>query len=249
MSVLVEICCGSVEDVVEAERGGANRVELCSALPLGGLTPSAASIFEAKRLTKLPIMVMIRPRWGGFCYSATDFAVMEREIELAGELGADGFVFGCLDGEGLIEEKRTSVLVRRAGNLPSVFHRAFDVTTDPLRALDTLIDLGVTRVLTSGQQRKSLDGAPLIRELIERADDRIEILCGGGVRRENVAELIAKTGCRQVHLSVHRRMLDTSTYANRAISFGADSLPPDDCVDIIDASAVKAVVEVTRTFT
>ncbi len=152
MSVLVEICCCSVEDVVESERGGAQRVELCTALPLGGLTPTAGTISEAKRLSKLPLMVMMRLRSGGFCYSEAELATMERDMDLAAELGADGFVFGVLTANGLVDKANTKRLVNRAQGLPTVFHRAFDVTPDPFEALETIIDLGITRLLTSGQK-------------------------------------------------------------------------------------------------
>lgn len=242
MGVLVEICCASVDDVIESEKGGAQRVELCSALPLGGLTPTAGTITEAKRLSKLPLIVMMRLRSGGFCYSEVEIATMERDMELAVELGADGFVFGILDGNGKIDEPRTKRLVARAGSLPTVFHRAFDVTPDPAEALETLIDLGITRLLTSGQRSRSLEGAELIRTLVEQADGRIEILPGGGVRLENVAEIVERTGCRQVHLTAHKSRLDTSTYANRSIAFGSDSAPSEDHVDVIDSSTVAAIV-------
>jgi len=242
MGVLVEICSCSVEDVLESEKGGAQRVELCTALPLGGLTPTAATIFESKRLSKLPLMVMIRLRSGGFCYSEVELATMERDIEVATELGADGFVFGVLTEKGFVDRKRTKRLIERAGKLETVFHRAFDVTPDPFDALETLIDLGVTRLLTSGQKAASLQGAPLIKQLVERADRRIEVMPGGGVRVENVAEIVGITGCRQVHLTAHRGHLDTSTYANRSIAFGSDSAPSEDRVDVIDPAVVAEIV-------
>ena len=242
MGIVVEICCGSVEDVVESERGGAQRVELCSALTLGGLTPSAATVAEAKRLTKLPLMVMIRPRGGGFCYSETELSTMEREIDLAGELGADGFVFGVLTEEGTVDLPRTGRLVKRCQGQPTVFHRAFDVTPEPLEALEAVIDMGMTRLLTSGQKQTSLEGAPLIRELVDRSMGRIEILPGGGVRVHNMAEIIRATGCGQVHMTAHKGHFDKSTYSNRAIVFGSSSAPSEDRVDVVDYSAVAAIL-------
>ena len=246
MGVLVEICCGSVEDVIQAEKGGAHRVELCSALALGGLTPSAATIIEAKRHTKLPVMVMIRPRSGGFCYSEVEFSTMEREMEIAAELGADGFVFGVLTPEGQVDVRRTKRLADHAHGLPIVFHRAFDVTPDPFEALDQIMDIGMTRLLTSGQVPKSLDGASLIRSLIQRSGGRIEVMVGGGVRIGNVAEVVQQIGCRQIHLSAHSQHIDTSTYANRAISFGASLSAPEDHVSVVDYSVVAAIMQVAR---
>jgi copper homeostasis protein len=242
MGVLVEICCGSVEDVLESAKGGAHRVELCSALSLGGLTPSAATISEAKRLTKLPLMVMIRPRGGGFCYSEAEIDTMEREIDLAGELGADGFVFGVLSESGIVDTARTGRLVKRCQGQPTVFHRAFDVTPEPFEALEAVIDLGCTRLLTSGQKQNSLEGAPLIQELMDRSMGQIEILPGGGVRVHNMAEIIRSTGCTQVHMTAHAGHFDTSTYANRSITFGSNSAPSEDRVDVVDYSVVAAIL-------
>jgi copper homeostasis protein len=244
MSVLVEICCGSVKDVVESEKGGAQRVELCTALPLGGLTPTAGTISEAKRLTSLPLIVMIRLRSGGFCYSEAELSTMERDMDLAAELGADGFVFGVLCPDGTVDRIRNSRLVKRANGLPTVFHRAFDVTPDPFEALESIIELGMTRILTSGQKSASLEGTELIRQLVERANNRIEIMPGGGVRSENVARIVSLTGCNQVHLTAHKSHLDSSTYANRKIAFGSDSAPSEDRVDVIDRSVVAEIVRV-----
>jgi len=179
--ILVEICCGSLEDALEAERGGADRVELCSALFLGGLTPSLGTIMEAKARLKIPIMVMIRPRGGGFCYTKSEMAVMERDTVLAAEQGAEGMVFGILNADGSIDEERCKRLRKLIGDRQAVFHRAFDVTPDPFRSLDQLVALGFTRVLTSGQEDTVPEGAQLIKRLIGYAGDRIEILPGGGI--------------------------------------------------------------------
>lgn len=212
----------------------------------GGLTPTAATILEAKRLAKLPLMVMIRLRGGGFCYSEVEMATMERDMDLAVEFGADGFVFGVLTDDGKVDQRRTKRLVDRTGNLPTVFHRAFDVTPDAFEALEAIIDLGVTRILTSGQKPSSLDGAPLIKELIIRAAGRIEVLPGGGIRAGNAAQIVDLTGCRQVHLTAHTTYLDRSTYANRTIAFGSTSAPTEDVVKVVDKSVVAAIVSATR---
>src|SRR5580704_17539174 len=174
--VLLEICCGSIDDAIEAEKGGADRVELCSALFLGGLTPSLGTIREAKRRLKIPVIVMVRPRGGGFCYSDAEFATMERDAEAAIDAGADGIVFGILKEDGRIDQRRTARIRSIIGDREAVFHRAFDVTPDPLKALEQLIDLGITRLLTSGQRDSTSQGVELIAKLIERAGKRIEIL-------------------------------------------------------------------------
>src|SRR5215471_7991320 len=134
-SILLEICCGSAEDAIEAAAGGADRVELCSALFLGGLTPSLGSLLQVKAQTKIPVIAMNRPRQAGFCYSQPEFAVMERDAEIFIEHGADGIVFGILNDDGTVDVERTSSICRRVGEKQAVFHRAFDVIADPFRAL------------------------------------------------------------------------------------------------------------------
>jgi copper homeostasis protein len=209
--VLVEICCGSSEDATAAQEGGADRVELCTALCVGGLTPSLGAIEEARARLSIPIVAMVRPRAAGFRYRNHEIAVMERDVEGALAAGASGVVFGVLDDEGEIEIPSCRRLRRAAADRQAVFHRAFDLVSDPVRALEQLIDLGFTRVLTSGLSASASLGASRLRRLIEQADGRIEILPGGGIRPENVRELVAKTGCRQVHLSAFGIESDPST--------------------------------------
>lgn len=138
--ILLEICCGSIDDAIQSENGGADRVELCSALFLGGLTPSIGTIQETKRRLTIPVMAMVRPRGGGFCYTAAEFATMERDAEAAIHSGAEGIVFGILKEDGRIDQRRTQRMRRIIGKRQAVFHRAFDVTPDPFKALDQLID-------------------------------------------------------------------------------------------------------------
>jgi len=178
--ILIEVCCGSIDDAVEAQRGGADRVELNSAIFLGGLTPSPGSIIEAKKRLNVPVMVMIRPRAGGFCYTQAEMEVMRHDAKLAVEYGADGLVFGILTPDGSVDTERCKWIIELAGGRQTVFHRAFDVTPDPLKVLDQLVDLGFTRVLTSGQEKTAPEGIELIRRLIVHAGDRIEILPGCG---------------------------------------------------------------------
>src|SRR3954454_11031010 len=196
MSILLEICCGSIDDAIQAQAGGAKRVELCSALFLGGLTPSIGTMQSARQQVRIPIMAMVRPRGGGFCYSDAEFATMERDAEAFVAAGADGLVFGIVNANGTIDKKRPRRLRDIAGAKQTVFHRAFDVTPDPLLAVDELIALGITRILTSGQQDTVSEGADLVRKLIQYAGDRIEILPGGGIKAYNVADVIARTGCK-----------------------------------------------------
>jgi len=241
--VLLEICCGSAEDAMEAAAGGADRVELCSSLYLGGLTPSLGSLLEVKRRTKVSVIAMNRPRQAGFCYSAAEFAVMERDAELLLEHGADSVVFGILNPDGTIDIARTQALRTRIGSHQAVFHRAFDVTPDPFRALDELIGLGITRVLTSGQKNTAPQGAALIRRLIEHAHGRIEVLPGGGIVLDNVREFVARTGCTQIHMTAFASCTDTSTLANPEIQFGSPNGPPESAYEMTDRDLVRRVKE------
>ena len=241
--ILLEICCGSSEDAIEAARGGADRVELCSALFLGGLTPSLGSLLEVKHQAGVPVIAMNRPRQAGFCYSATEFAVMERDAELLLEHGADGVVFGILNGDGTIDTTRTRALRQRLGSRQAVFHRAFDVTPDPFRALEELIDLGITRVLTSGQRNGALEAVALIRQLMERAAGRIEVLPGAGIELGNVRQFVAETRATQIHMTAFAEQHDPSTLGNPAIQFGAPSGPPESVFEQTDRDLVRRVKE------
>ena len=244
--VLLEICCGSIDDAIEAEKGGAERVELCSALFLGGLTPSLGTIQEAKRRLKIPIMVMVRPRGGGFAYSETEMASMERDTEAAVENAADGVVFGILQSGGKVDIPRCRRIRQLIGERQAVFHRAFDVTPDPFEALEQLVDLGITRVLTSGQKDSVPEGVELIKKLIERARGRIEILPGGGIQAWNMKEMIERIGCGQVHLTAWRTISDTSTQARPGITFGGALYPSEDRYQMTDAKLVGQLSEILR---
>ena len=239
--ILIEVCCGSVDDAVEAEKGHADRIELNSSLFLGGLTPSLGSIIEAKRRLDIPVMVMIRPRAGGFCYTQAEMAVMLHDAKLAVEHGADGLVFGILTEDGSIDTERCRQLIELCQGRETVFHRAFDVTPDPMKALEQLIELGFTRILTSGQQRTVPEGIELIKKLITQAGDKIEILPGGGIRAHNVRNIVKQTGTTQVHLSAFAQRIDESTQCRPNITFGGALHPPEDRYDLIDHTAIQSI--------
>lgn len=220
--ILLEIVCAAMDDAVEAQAGGADRIELGSAASLGGLTPSLGTLIEVKRRTSLPVVAMVRPREGGFCYSHDEFVAMLRDTELFLSKGADGLVFGVLREDGSLDTERCRQINNLVRPREAVFHRAFDVVPDPAIALEELIDIGITRVLTSGQKRTALEGAPLIASLIQQARGRIEVLPAGRIRPDNVAEVVAATGCTQVHLSAFSRRIDPSV-RNPDIRFGSDA--------------------------
>jgi copper homeostasis protein len=239
MSILLEIAIATAEDAVAAQSGGADRLELNAALVLGGLTPSLGVLVEIKRTVSLPVLAMIRPRPSGFCYSEADFRVMRSDIDLSLAHGADGLVFGVLTEDGGVDVPRCRQLIRQVGDKPIVFHRAFDVTPDPFAALEQLIDLGVRRILTSGQETSAYNGAARIAELIRRAAGRIEILPATGIQRFTVADVVARTGCTQVHASLRGRRRDRSTMARPHVSFGASGAHGEELYDATDADAVR----------
>ena len=211
-----------MDDATEAEAGGADRIELGSAAMVGGLTPSLGTLIEVKRRTRLPVLAMVRPREGGFCYSHDEFLAMLRDTELLLKNGADGIVFGVLRENGALDTERCRDINNLIRPRDAVFHRAFDVVPDPAIALEELIDIGIKRVLTSGQKRTAAEGAPLIGRLIEQARGRIEILPAGRIRPKNVAGLVASAGCTQVHLAAFSRHFDPSV-RNPEIRFGPDA--------------------------
>ena len=201
---------------------------------LGGLTPSLGSIREARTATHLPIIVMIRPRAGGFCYSEREFKVMQRDAESALAEGVAGIAFGILTADGKIDIERCALIQKLAAGRDLVFHRAFDVVSEPVVALDELIGMGVTRVMTSGQEASAYNGAANIAKYRIHAAGRIEILPAGGINRFTVADVIERTGCDQVHASVSGTRKDASVAARPQVSFGGTLKPPEDEFGITD---------------
>lgn len=196
---ILEVCGETLADAVSAEISGADRIELCTALDLGGLTPSYGLVAETLLAVKLPIWVIIRPRPGDFVYSPYAVRVMARDIELFRKAGVAGFVFGVLEPDGKVSIPNCRRLLDACGDLPAVFHRAFDRTPSLSEALRNVIELGFKRILTSGRGETAADGAPIIARLRERAAGRIEILPCGKVLARNIESLLRATGCDQVH--------------------------------------------------
>ena len=243
--VLLEVCCGSADDVIEAHKAGADRVELNSDMFHGGLTPTLGEFIVAKRETGMRIMTMVRPREGGFCYTDAEFQTALEDAKLLLAHGADGLVFGFLHPDGTLDRERIAIfaeLTRSAGR-ESVFHRAIDVVPDWREALDVLIELGITRVLTSGQEPDVSLATDTVREMIEYANGRIEILPGAGITARNMDRIIAETGCTQIHLAAHKPQSDTSVCNNRSIYYGGCLYPPEDRYNIIDRDYISGMVE------
>ena len=197
--ILIEVAVESLADARAAEQGGADRLELCAALDLGGLTPSVGAYLEVRAAVSLPVVVMIRPRPGDFVADADEVRVMARDLEQFRPHQPAGFVFGCLDQSGRVHLDHCRRLVEAAGGVPCVFHRAFDRCPAPAQAVDTLGDLGFVRLLTSGREDTAIQGVAAIAATVVHAADRVEVLPCGRVRADTVAELVRLTGCTQVH--------------------------------------------------
>lgn len=198
--ILVEACVDSVESALAAERGGADRVELCDNLSDAGTTPSAGMIAAVKAGVAIPVFVIVRPRGGGFVYSDAEMDVMRRDIEMAVTLGADGVVVGALRSDASIDTPRTRAFVAAAAGLPVTFHRAFDLARDQHASLEALLAAGVARVLTSGGAATAAEGAGAIGSLVQLAQGRIAVMAGGGIRESNVTELLRRSGVREIHV-------------------------------------------------
>lgn len=224
--VLVEACVDSVDSALAAERGGARRVELCDALYDAGTTPSAGMIAAVVARVRVPVFVIVRPRGGGFVYSATELDVMRRDIDAARSLGAGGIVVGALREDGRVDEGRTRALVEAAAGLPVTFHRAFDLVPDPGEALEMLAACGVARVLTSGGAATALDGAKALATLVARAAGRVVVMAGGGIREAQVRPLVARSGVREIHVRGTR--LARSTDHDGAPRVRFRKAPPED---------------------
>jgi copper homeostasis protein len=222
--VTIEICVDSIESAIAADRGGADRIELCSSLAEGGVTPSAGLIATVLNRVSLAVLVMIRPRAGDFYYSDDEFRAMQQDVATAKQLGADGVVFGLLNEDGGVDVARTHQLVEIARPLKVTFHRAFDMARDLNEAFEDLVRAGVDRVLTSGGEQNAGLGRTKIAELNRAAKDRIIVMAGAGITEQNVRELLAETGVREIHASLRTALPSPMRYRNEKVSFGeADS--------------------------
>ncbi len=239
--LLLEVVIDSVESALAAQEGGARRVELCANLLAGGTTPSAGMIAAVRGAVSIGVMVMIRPRGGDFCYSAPEFAVMQYDLRVARELGADGVVFGILTPDGDVDVERMAALVALARPLQVTCHRAFDMTRDPSRALEDLIGLGVDRVLTSGGENSALEGLDLIGELARQARGRIGVMPGGGITERNIGKIVAATAATEVHVSGRATVEGPMVYRNTRAFMGGALRPPEFTRTFTDAARIRTM--------
>jgi copper homeostasis protein len=218
--VVLEVCADSVDSAVAAARGGAHRIELCSNLLEGGVTPSAGLISTVRSKVSIGLYVMIRPRGGDFCYTADEFETMEQDVVTAKQLGADGVVFGLLQEDGCVDIAKTRQLVTAARPLKVTFHRAFDMSRDLRRSLEDVIAAGADRILTSGAEQSVEEGIPAIAKLTRAGKGRIAIMVGGGITESNVHRVVSETGAREIHASVRVHLSSPMQYRNEKISMG-----------------------------
>jgi len=216
--VAVEACVDAIDAALEAERGGASRIELCGELLQGGVTPSAGLIAAVWDKIDIPLFVLVRPRTGDFLYTDDELDVMRRDIEQAKSLGVDGVAIGALTADGDVDVERMRSLIELARPMSITFHRAFDFTRDRDAALEALLALGVDRVLTSGGAATAAEGAHAIATLVRTVGDRITVMAGGSITPENVGELVAATGVNEVHVRGAGRVASAMRHRRDALS-------------------------------
>ncbi|XP_076651065.1 copper homeostasis protein cutC homolog [Halictus rubicundus] len=234
----MEICVDSLESARNAINGGAKRLEVCAALSEGGLTPTPGLVKKIKSFSSIPIYAMLRLRAGNFVYSKDDMEVMLEDLKILKNHGADGFVFGALTSNDEINVDFCKDILSQASPLPVTFHRAFDEVSDPLRSLETLIELGFERILTSGQKDTAEEGLEVIETLVREAGDRIVIMPGSGITVNNISKIKMATGAVEFHASAKKKM---ATSGGNKIKIGADK---KSIVMLTDSDLVRNMVSI-----
>lgn len=239
-TIKIEICAASPFSAMAAQQGGADRIELCAALEIGGITPSFSSIEMCKKTLDIPVFVLIRPRGGDFCYSASEMQQMIRDIEICHTLGVEGIVSGSLNPDGSLHISQLQQLLQACRGMEFTFHRAFDRCNDPFFVAEQLADQGVDRILSSGQQPAALQGASLLAKLTEKMAGRITIMPGSGINFENIKEIYQITGAREYHFSAKKNQKSPFTFKN-------DMKDKDDCEES-DLETIRSMVNLLRSF-
>ena len=240
---ILECCVDSVESAINAKSGGASRIELCSNLIIGGTTPDIALVGEIRKHTDIRIHALIRPRFGDFCYSKYEMEIMKSQIRALKEAGVEGVVIGVLDEDGNLDIPKMQELLQEADGLSVTLHRAFDMCRDPFQALDEAIQLGINTILTSGQKQSAWEGRELLKELIEKADGRIDIMAGAGIGASIIEKLIPVTGGTSYHMSGKVTLDSKMKYRKADVSMGLPSLSEYEIWQTSE-KAVRAAVEV-----
>lgn len=240
---ILECCVDSVESAINAKSGGASRIELCSNLIIGGTTPDIALVGEIRKHTDIRIHALIRPRFGDFCYSKYEMEIMKSQIRTLKEAGVEGVVIGVLDENGNLDISKMQELLQEASGLSVTLHRAFDMCRDPFQALDEAIQLGINTILTSGQKQSAWEGRELLKELIEKADGRIDIMAGAGIGASVIQKLIPVTGGTSYHMSGKVTLDSQMKYRKADVSMGLPSLSEYEIWQTSE-EAVRAAVNV-----
>ena len=244
MKYKVEICTNSVASCLQAEKGGAYRVELCAGIPEGGTTPSYGEIAVVRKLLNIKLHVIIRPRGGDFLYSDVEHQAMIHDIEMAKKLGVDGVAIGCLTTDGRIDMQRNKVLIDAAQGMSVTFHRAFDMCKDPFESLEQIISLGCDRILTSGQQPTAIEGISLLKQLIDKAIGRIIIMPGSGINENNIHTIAEETRATEFHFSARKAINSKMQYRNPNLKMGGTLISIDEYVqNITNAEKVKRTID------
>lgn len=241
MNYKLEICCDSVESANLAMNAGADRIELCDNLPEGGTTPSYGSILAARDKLKIKLHVLIRPRNGDFLYSESEMDIMMKDIELCRRSGVDGIVTGILKADGSIDTRSTSELVKAAENMSFTFHRAFDMCSDPVKALEDVISTGANRLLTSGQQDKAVEGTGLISQLVKQAHNRITIMPGSGLDDRNIEQVAKQTGASEFHMTARKEIVSGMIFRREGIAMGGISGSSEYSRKVADPEKIRLI--------
>lgn len=239
--MLLEICVFNVATAIAAEKAGANRLELCENYANGGTTPSYGYLKTIREKISIPVFPMIRPRGGDYIHTEEEINIIHKDILLCKELGFEGVVIGLLNADGTIDAENTARLTAAAYPLEVTFHRAFDRCKNPLEALETIINCGCTRLLTSGQTPKVTEGLTLVKQLVDIAADQIIIMPASGLNSQNVAQIIEATGVTEVHTSARKKIPTTSQFRNAL-------MPEDFDLDFVDAEEIRQLKSVISSF-
>jgi copper homeostasis protein len=243
---LIEVCAAHLQSAIAAQEGGAKRVELCDNLYEGGTTPSYSLIKIARKKLNIGLNVMIRPRGSDFCYSDLEFEIMKEDIQVCKKLGADGVVFGILLPDGNVDISRTGQLVQLARPMSVTFHRAFDMTPEPFKVLEVIINLGIDRILTAGQVNIVPQGMDMITLLLKMANDRIIIMPGSGINESNIQSIRDKTGAKEFHLTGRKPFDSKMIYRKEGIFMGGLPAIPEYQLNLTDVSRIRTIVNLVN---
>jgi len=246
MNVVFEIVSYTIESALKAQEGGADRVELCDNPGAGGTTPSAGMLAQVRQHLTIDLVVMIRPRGGDFLYSIDEYHAMRKDIEMCKRASADGVVLGILKADGTLDKERCRKLIELARPMKVTCHRAFDMTRDPLEALEDCIEVGFDRILTSGQQAKAIQGTALLRDLVHQASGRTIIMPGSGIDENNAAEILSQTGASEIHFSAAAVRESNMRFRNNRLQ-GMGSEPGSNwSIRTVDPERIRTIRSIVR---